>query len=102
MEGKMGGNLEMSGESERNTRRRRKKAPSRKQAMLALCHECMAFYADGKRDCQVPSCPLYWWMPYRKLDPDLSWQNVNPLRKGLEARGEAGPDPDPGEERKAG
>lgn len=38
----------------------------RPDAMLAKCCECMAYHADGMLDCQVPTCPLYPWMPYRK------------------------------------
>ena len=39
---------------------------SYKQAVLAKCNECCGFYADGKLDCQIPECPLYGFMPYRK------------------------------------
>lgn len=37
-----------------------------KQGILAKCFDCCGFYADGKKDCQVPACPLYGFMPYRK------------------------------------
>lgn len=57
-------------------------ARSRKQAMLAKCHECMGKYVDGKQDCQIRQCPLYQWMPYRELDPDLTWAQFNPRRMG--------------------
>jgi hypothetical protein len=36
----------------------------RKDAMLAKCAECMAQFADGRFDCEIPKCPLYPWMPY--------------------------------------
>jgi len=26
----------------------------------------MCGYVDGRRDCEVPGCALYDWMPYRK------------------------------------
>lgn len=39
---------------------------SRSEAMAAKCCECMAYYADGMTDCEVYTCPLYPWMPYRK------------------------------------
>ena len=38
---------------------------SRAGAMKAKCKECMHDYVDGRRDCVVPACPLYSWMPYR-------------------------------------
>lgn len=37
-----------------------------KQALLAKCCECSGYYIDGKNDCQIPDCPLYSNMPYRK------------------------------------
>ena len=39
---------------------------SHKQAILANCFQCMGFYMDGKNDCEIPDCPLYSYMPYRK------------------------------------
>jgi hypothetical protein len=44
----------------------------------------MANFVDGRRDCAMPSCPIYYWMPYRKLEPDLSWA-ANTRAKGQEA-----------------
>lgn len=38
---------------------------SRGQAILAKCYDCMGYYADGKCDCSIPSCPLYGYMVYR-------------------------------------
>ncbi len=35
-------------------------------AIRAKCYECMGYYADGKKDCKVPTCPLYPFMPYRE------------------------------------
>lgn len=35
-------------------------------AMRAKCYDCMGYYADGAVDCEMPSCPLYPWMPYRQ------------------------------------
>ena len=35
------------------------------EAILAKCCRCQGLYADGKRDCEVTSCPLYFRMPYR-------------------------------------
>lgn len=42
------------------------KKPSPKQAILANCYQCLGFYTDGRDDCEIPDCPLYPFMPYRK------------------------------------
>ncbi len=41
-------------------------AVTRSQAILAKCAECCGGYVDGKDDCEVPRCPLYPFMPYRR------------------------------------
>jgi len=56
--------------------------PTRSLAMQSKCHECTGRYADGKNDCQMPTCSLYPWMPYAELEPDLSWMKLNPKRSG--------------------
>lgn len=35
-----------------------------RQAILAKCYDCTAYYADGRVDCKVETCPLYPYMPY--------------------------------------
>lgn len=67
--------------------------PMRSKAMLSKCWDCTCGYTDGKVDCELPSCALYPWMPYRKLEPDLSWMAINPRRKGS-AGTEEEPDPE--------
>jgi hypothetical protein len=47
--------------------------PSRMKAMRAKCRDCMNNHCDGRLDCRIVKCPLYPWMPYRKLEPDLGW-----------------------------
>lgn len=37
------------------------------RAMKAKCADCMGNYADGRVDCEIQGCPLYSWMPYRKI-----------------------------------
>ena len=55
---------------------------SRTIAIQAMCHQCTGMYVDGKQDCEVYSCPLYTWMPYRKAEPELNWLDFNPKRSG--------------------
>lgn len=57
--------------------------PTRAMAILAQCHQCLAHYQDGKDDCENVTCSLYYFMPYRKKDPDLTWMQYNPKKKGL-------------------
>ena len=37
-----------------------------RQMVLARCFDCMGYFVDGKADCEIPDCPLYPLMPYRK------------------------------------
>lgn len=61
----------------------RPEKPTLKLAVLAMCHECMGHYADGKVDCENYGCPLYFWMPRRtESEIDLTWLNYNPKKKG--------------------
>lgn len=36
-----------------------------RQMCLAQCYDCTGYYADGKKDCDIITCPLYHQMPYR-------------------------------------
>jgi len=56
---------------------------TRKKSILAMCHQCMGHWSDGKVDCDCVKCPLYHWQPYRKKEPDYKWLEYNPTRKGL-------------------
>lgn len=43
---------------------------SYKERCIAMCYECMGFYADGRETCTDEICPLYMIMPYRKTPPE--------------------------------
>lgn len=62
---------------------KKKSEVSRALAVIAKCHDCMGCYEEGKLDCGVVGCSLYSFMPYRKLEPDLSWTEINPKKKGV-------------------
>lgn len=47
--------------------------PPTTDAIKSKCCECMANYVDGRNDCKIDNCPLYYWMPYRKRDPIFKW-----------------------------
>lgn len=55
---------------------------TRKTAIELQCHECMGHYADGKIDCENRGCPLYTYMPYRRLEPRLEAFLYSPRAKG--------------------
>ena len=37
-----------------------------RQMVRGACYDCMGYYANGKVDCELPSCCLYPLMPYRE------------------------------------
>jgi hypothetical protein len=43
------------------------KRPSMIKAIKAKCKNCMCDYVDGRLDCEIETCSLYYWMPYGKL-----------------------------------
>lgn len=43
------------------------KRPSMVKAIKAKCKDCMQNYIDGRNDCVIESCILYYWMPYGKI-----------------------------------
>lgn len=62
--------------------------PSSTKAMRAKCFDCCGDMIDGRVDCQIVKCPLYYWQPYRRLTPDLSWQEEGThLRKNRQELG---------------
>lgn len=42
-----------------------------KSRCLAMCYDCMGYFADGKADCGNELCPLYKGMPYRRVAETL-------------------------------
>ncbi len=46
--------------------------PSFVKAIKAKCRDCMNDWADGRINCQVDSCPLYHWQPFREGTPTFS------------------------------
>lgn len=43
--------------------------PPTVRAIKAKCKECTNGYVDGRHDCGIPTCSLYYFMPYRTLTP---------------------------------
>ena len=41
---------------------------TRTEAMKAKCYECMGYFLDGAMDCEVKTCPMYQYMPYKNHD----------------------------------
>jgi hypothetical protein len=38
---------------------------TRDQAIRAQCYDCMGGYSDGPGDCEIETCSLYGFHPYR-------------------------------------
>lgn len=53
---------------------------TQRQAILAKCYDCMAFYTDGKGDCKLLDCPLYPFMPYG-TKPQISTRKLSKIHK---------------------
>lgn len=62
---------------------------TQRQAILAKCYDCMAYYADGRNDCKALDCPLYPFMPYssrpQKPSKKLSEAHKARLKAGKQA-----------------
>lgn len=39
---------------------------TQRQAIIAKCCDCMAYHIDGRINCNIPTCSLYPFMPYKK------------------------------------
>ena len=52
-----------------------------REAILACCFECTCGYMDGKADCEYYECPLYPYMPYRKIKIPI-YDDYKRKRKG--------------------
>lgn len=55
--------------------------PGFREALRNKCFECCGDMVDGRVDCQIVTCALYYWQPYRKMQPDLKWRT-----KGMHLR----------------
>lgn len=47
----------------------------------AKCYRCCNDFYDGRVDCNITDCPIYYWMPYRKNIPTLDWHFDLPYTK---------------------
>ncbi len=50
-----------------NEMKRQGKRPSMLKAVREKCKSCMCDYVDGRLDCEIEDCSLYFWMPYGKV-----------------------------------
>lgn len=77
------------------------KKNTRSYGMLEKCAECQGYWLDGHKDCQITTCGLYPWMPYRKLEPDWGWSDYSTKRTGRVTWDEAKSDMSPEQEEAA-
>lgn len=61
-----------------------------KQRVLANCFQCVGFYTDGKKDCEMEECTFHVYMPYRKSGvmktKTMSEEMKTKLREGRERK----------------
>lgn len=39
----------------------------------AKCYSCCGDFHDGRADCEIQDCSIYYWMPYRDKKPTFDW-----------------------------
>jgi hypothetical protein len=44
---------------------------TRDEAIMAHCYDCMGGYTDGNVDCEMSTCSLYSYMPYREAQAQV-------------------------------
>ena len=62
---------------------------TQRQAIYAMCYDCMGFYDDGMRDCEIRTCPLHSFMPYNPNKRKIATGgkgNPEALKKAREAK----------------
>lgn len=47
----------------------------------AKCYRCNCDFVDRRQDCQIPNCTIYYWMPYREMEPNFDWIFNSPYTK---------------------
>lgn len=65
---------------------------TKKERIEYQCWECMGFYSDGKQDCENTRCPLYEYMPYRKMEPEQWFKDLRPRAVGQQKKKEPTPE----------
>jgi len=53
---------------------KRGERPRYPEATRAMCYQCMGDMLDGRADCEIVTCPIYFFQPYRKLEPNYTWR----------------------------
>lgn len=46
---------------------------TRSKMYRAKCFDCCNDFTEGRKDCNIRGCPLYYWMPYRTSLPLYNW-----------------------------
>lgn len=47
--------------------------PPSTKAIRAKCLDCICWSHNGRLDCEISACSLYYWMPFRGMEPDMDW-----------------------------
>ena len=61
------GNIPKSGGKNQLKRHQRGERLTQRQMIIAKCADCCGYYIDGRFSCEMPDCPLFPHMPYKKI-----------------------------------
>lgn len=56
---------------------RDKNRPSAIKAIREKCLDCICSGTEGRIDCEIEDCSLYFWMPYGQLKKERKLQKAN-------------------------
>lgn len=64
-----------------------KKSPSMVKAIRAKCKDCMNDFRDGRHDCEIEKCSLYYWMSYGRLAKERKRLKIKVENEPIESNG---------------
>ena len=70
------GNIPQSGGKNQLKRHYKGDRLTQRQMIIAKCADCCGYYVDGRVSCEMPECPLFPHMPYKKTAPQLNSEVV--------------------------
>lgn len=56
---------------------RDKNRPSAMNPIREKCLDCICFSTEGRIDCEIEDCSLYFWQPFGRLKKERKLQKAN-------------------------
>ncbi len=50
------------------------------QSIYAKCCDCMGYFIDGRDDCEIPTCSLYPFYPYKSPENKVKYARLKSAR----------------------